>query len=506
VTDVERAHETVRQLRAAAFEQRSNGNFTYAADLFRQAARLSPDQALALNSQMRRAHCLVAAGQRSDAVAIAERVVQLARTQGSHGELIDALGLLVDDMHDRGRLAPMVALLAEATWLLEQLPDEDTTFLMVHNLADTYARCGFHTAAIDLFQRAIRVAESDEDRQFAAANLTASYHFAGLAETDPTAARAMFHAGLAAAATVLTDDAEREAQVLAQSHRAAMLAHIGSYAEAQRDADTARALALMFGMHEEELVAMCGQAVARWRGSRDRSALALVDDGLVRAADLAHQPALTILSSLRHDILWATARHDEARDAMLQRITELERQLANQAAARWAHVRESIDSRRVEMLHESDPLTGLGNAAYLTNLLNEQLGSSAPVCIAVVDIDGFRTLNDQFGYAVGDRILQDLARLLERVSRRGDMVVRLGGDEFAIVLRDTSVGDARHVLERVRQQVAARQWSGVDEQQVTISIGLTVGADVDESARLLAVARDALLDAKRAGGDRIAHR
>jgi diguanylate cyclase (GGDEF)-like protein len=506
MSDPTRINHTVDELRNSAFRERSNGNFLYAADLFRQAARLSPDPALALNSQMRRAYCLSAAGQRADAMAIAERVVQRARAEGIHGELIDALAMLVDDTYDQGRMAATVSMLAEATWLLEQLPDHDAPFLVVHNLADSYARCGFHAAAIELFQRAIRLATNEADRQFAAANLTASYHLAGLVERDPAVREQHFRAGLGAAATVLVDDAEREAHVLARAHRSAMLAHVGSYAEAMRDADTARALALMFGMHEEELIALCAQALSRWYGQHDRTALALVDEGQAMADQQAHGPANAILAELRHHILWDTARHDEAREAMQQRIDELEAEVAQALAARWAHVRESIDSRRVELLHESDPLTGLGNAAYLTSLLGEQLGSGSPVCIAVLDIDGFRTLNDRFGYAAGDRVLQELARLLERVSRRGDMVVRLGSDEFAIVLRDASVHDARHVLERVRQQVSVRQWDSIDDHAVTISIGLTVGADVDDSARLLGVAREALFDAKRDGGNRIAHR
>jgi diguanylate cyclase (GGDEF)-like protein len=506
VTDAARTPETVNQLRSAAFDQRSNGNYLYAADLFRQAARLTDEPASALNSQMRRAHCLVAAGSRADAVAIAERVAQRARAHGAHAELVDALALLADDLQDQGRVASTVPLLAEATWLIEQMPDNAATYLVVHNMADTYARCGFHAPAIQMFQRAIRLAPTEVDRQFAAANLTASYHLAALAERDLTAQAELFESGLATAGSVIGSDVELEAGVVARSHRAAMLAHSGHTTDALREADSARAAALVWSMREEELVAMCAQAIARWRGCADRTVLTLVDEAATLARTLNHMPMQGVLADLRHEILWDTANYGEARRAMLTRIADLEQALDQHIAARWSHVRESIDNRRIELLTETDPLTGLGNAAYLTNLLGQELGAGAPVCIAVLDIDGFRDLNDAHGYATGDRVLQELAKLLERVSRRGDMVVRLGGDEFAMVLRDTSVGDARHTLERVRQQVATRQWESLGTDRMTLSIGLTVGSDVGDSARLLTLAREALHEVKREGGNAIAHR
>jgi diguanylate cyclase (GGDEF)-like protein len=224
------------------------------------------------------------------------------------------------------------------------------------------------------------------------------------------------------------------------------------------------------------------------------------------ADETANTPLAGVFADLRAEILWSTSRHDEARDVMVAHIADLRSSVRRHMAARWAHVRQAIDARRSELLHETDPLTGLGNETFLHGFLDQELGKGSPVCIAVIDLDQFRDLNDTHGYPEGDRVLQEVARVLERVSRRGDTVVRLGGDEFAMVLRDISVGDARHVLERVRQLIAARRWEGLPDIELTVSIGLTVGADVEEAAALLAVAREALLDAKSSGRNRIAHR
>lgn len=102
----------------------------------------------------------------------------------------------------------------------------------------------------------------------------------------------------------------------------------------------------------------------------------------------------------------------------------------------------------MEALSESDPLTGLPNRRHLAHLLPEVLEEHAPVCVGVIDLDGFKRVNDEFGYLEGDSVLQEVAGVLERVCRRGGSVIRLGGDEFLMVLRETSPGDARSVFSR----------------------------------------------------------
>ena len=129
------------------------------------------------------------------------------------------------------------------------------------------------------------------------------------------------------------------------------------------------------------------------------------------------------------------------------------------------------------------------------------------VCVAVLDLDGFKQVNDVFTYAHGDTVLQELAGILQRICRRGDAVVRLGGDEFVLVLRETSPGDARTILERVRKEIALNVWDGLPaNRRLTASIGVSVGSGVSDAARVLSAANEALQTAKRAGRDRIVFR
>jgi diguanylate cyclase (GGDEF)-like protein len=129
------------------------------------------------------------------------------------------------------------------------------------------------------------------------------------------------------------------------------------------------------------------------------------------------------------------------------------------------------------------------------------------VCVAVLDLDGFKQVNDVFSYAHGDRVLQELAGILQRACRRGDAVVRLGGDEFVLVLREASPGDARTILDRVRKEISTNVWDGLPaNRRLTASVGVSVGSGASDAARVLASANEALQRAKRAGRDRVVFR
>jgi diguanylate cyclase (GGDEF)-like protein len=100
-----------------------------------------------------------------------------------------------------------------------------------------------------------------------------------------------------------------------------------------------------------------------------------------------------------------------------------------------------------------------------------------------------------------------LGTVLQRVCRRGDAVVRIGGDEFVVVLCETSPGDSRLVLQRLRQLISARRWRHLpDTVRVTASIGAVTVAGTRDADRVLVQADHALREAKQTGRDRIVHR
>ncbi len=146
---------------------------------------------------------------------------------------------------------------------------------------------------------------------------------------------------------------------------------------------------------------------------------------------------------------------------------------------------------RMRKRASSDPLTGLRHHGPF----GERLLSATPgrTTLLAIDVDRFKSINDTYGHAAGDRALVDLARALERTLRQGDELYRVGGDEFVAVVEVPSAGEAVAVAERLAE--AARQTGR------TISVGVAVQAEGETPEEALLRADQALYDVKRRGRD-----
>jgi diguanylate cyclase (GGDEF)-like protein len=498
--------DTLAALEQMAIVARQAGDFDDAAKLFAQAADHADGLQSQLNLQIRQACCLLAVERYEEASGLAQTVAQQARSENHLAELADALGLIVDHHSRSGRLAEAAHVLSEAVYILERIPNEGHNYQVIHNMAATYAHCGFVEAALELYDRALRLAPNDDDRQFAYASMSAAYHYAAQREPIACERNRLMHDGLYAATAALDPEGGGEllAVCQARAHRSMMLAEIGHYHAALDDARAARRLASEHGMSEEQVVAMSGEAMALWGADQSTDVLDLIANTMALASEINFTDYLAPLHRIEVEALWKSGRIDDARAALERNLHDADRRLHKEQSARWEHVLLGVENLRVEALSESDPLTGLPNRRHLAHLLPKVLDEHAPVCVGVIDLDGFKRVNDEFGYMEGDGVLQEVAGLLERVCRRGDSVVRLGGDEFVMVLRETSPGDARMVFERVRQLIANRSWSGIPSGiGITASVGVAVGSGSFSSRRVLADAVAALQLAKKTGRDRI---
>jgi diguanylate cyclase (GGDEF)-like protein len=166
---------------------------------------------------------------------------------------------------------------------------------------------------------------------------------------------------------------------------------------------------------------------------------------------LAEIEDLGAVQDVQVEILWGLGRLDDARHVLEDRIVAGHVSVAAERQVRWDHVQLGVEHRRMALLSESDPLTGLRNRRSLERTMPDLLASGAPLVVGVVDLDGFKQVNDQLGYARGDAVIREVADLLEGMCRRGDLVVRLGGDEFVLVLREIDAQGAARVFERVRK-------------------------------------------------------
>lgn len=175
------------------------------------------------------------------------------------------------------------------------------------------------------------------------------------------------------------------------------------------------------------------------------------------------------------------------------------------AAALAARARRG---RLLGSLISYDGLTGLLNHGNLKVRLESELSLASreqwSVAYAMIDLDRFKTINDEHGHATGDRLLRNLAMLLKQRLRRSDVVGRYGGDEFAVILPHTDAATACRVLEEVRESFSRLPHvAGDREITATLSCGVAV-FPVHATAEALAEAADAALyEAKRKGKNRV---
>jgi diguanylate cyclase (GGDEF)-like protein/PAS domain S-box-containing protein len=155
----------------------------------------------------------------------------------------------------------------------------------------------------------------------------------------------------------------------------------------------------------------------------------------------------------------------------------------------------------------TDPLTGLFNRRAFRVAVERRsvaAGAKSTDCVALLDIDHFKVINDSFGHPAGDEVLRGFARVARRMVREHDLVARVGGEEFAIHFPDTSVEQAMLICERLRAEIAKSSLAaGVASVRITVSGGVApIGPE--GLAQALEVADLALYSAKRKGRDQFA--
>jgi diguanylate cyclase (GGDEF)-like protein len=219
---------------------------------------------------------------------------------------------------------------------------------------------------------------------------------------------------------------------------------------------------------------------------------------------LADQPGLTGLG----------ARTDEV-GTLMRSFTNMLATIEQQAieintfATRLDAAYKELEVTNAKLKETSfrDEVTGLYNRRFFSLRLEEELSRfkrfNHPVSLVLVDIDGFKNVNDEFGHAVGDETLREIAQILMKHSRGINVVSRFGGDEFTILLVETSKAGGRLYADRIRQVIATFPFS--HGKPVTASFGIASLPDdeVTSSEDLFRAADEALYAAKRAGKNQV---
>ena len=182
----------------------------------------------------------------------------------------------------------------------------------------------------------------------------------------------------------------------------------------------------------------------------------------------------------------------------------------NSFATRLDSAYKELESTNARLKETSfkDEVTGLYNRRFFSIRLEEEMQRhrrfNHPVSVVLMDLDGFKAVNDELGHAVGDETLRDISQILMKHSRGINVVARYGGDEFVVLLVETSKAGARLYADRIRQVVSTYPFS--HGKHVTASFGIASLPDEDAqtSEDLVRAADEALYAAKRAGKNQVA--
>jgi diguanylate cyclase (GGDEF)-like protein len=164
----------------------------------------------------------------------------------------------------------------------------------------------------------------------------------------------------------------------------------------------------------------------------------------------------------------------------------------------------------LEQMVVSDPLTGLHNRRYLMDRMLQEMTRSdrhgEPLALAMIDLDAFKPINDQFGHVLGDKVLRAVGSAISKSVRVSDIAARYGGDEFAVILPQTPAEGAMRVCERLLRNISeiVLQDETGRTFRITASLGLAYypADDVETPEDLVHSADGALYGAKRSGKNR----
>ena len=208
---------------------------------------------------------------------------------------------------------------------------------------------------------------------------------------------------------------------------------------------------------------------------------------------------------IEQDILWrmVSVSHEIARN-LLYIMSERVR-YSNLVIA------DSLEmQRKYQRFASTDALTGLHNRGWLDDAFNREIQRSErdelPLALIMIDVDDFKSYNDEYGHLAGDQVLITVAEAIRSPLRPNDLVARFGGEEFAVLLPETTLSNAKIIAERLREHVCEADTGILDNKKlpsVTISLGIAGRKSGYTLDMMIAAADVAMYHAKRNGKNRV---
>lgn len=226
--------------------------------------------------------------------------------------------------------------------------------------------------------------------------------------------------------------------------------------------------------------------------------------------------ALSLAALVLLLVYWRLASLRRSEQRLKHQVEEKTAELQQKANSLQAADQEK--SLLLDQLHQQtqalaqqarqDGLTGLANRRAFDEVLTKEFARAQrlrqPLAMAFIDIDHFKSINDNWSHHAGDQALIAIAEKIRQHSRAVDCAARWGGEEFALLMPSTDMEQAHLVCERLRQEIMALDWLEISASlSITVSIGIAISDDLTEAKQLLFLADQALYQAKQQGRNRV---
>ena len=215
--------------------------------------------------------------------------------------------------------------------------------------------------------------------------------------------------------------------------------------------------------------------------------------------------SLEEIAPVLKEVVSATRAMSESSKSSGEELKSM-REKARQTEAELAKLHQELD--RVSEQARHDPLTGALNRKGLDEAVDKELSTmrrkEQPLCVALLDIDNFKKLNDSMGHDTGDQALKHLATVARECMRPQDTLARYGGEEFVILLPDTPLEKGIEAMTRLQRELTKRFFlAGTEKILITFSAGVAQVADGEAATDAIKRADQGMYLAKRAGKNRV---